>query len=1088
MTTTEKFQIIPDYFDNEEDCKRSLRNRPQTNPRYRGFTQTHFTAGDAQQFERYRDSTNGRVCLSSIDLQSNLFHNTPMKIEWDGYSNIPATSVQNTFNYIFNKFKKGIFIKIQNNKLKVFLPFSKANFTNEWGDRIRSDPKYGSMEGFIKSVAKKTRFPAGNINRFTKSWGGNNCLVRYEYPLLEGDAGTMNMKDMFNELCNNREVPDIEFFINRRDFPILKKDGTEPYNHIFDSETFPLLSHKYDKYSPILGGATTDNFADIPIPTWDDWQRANPNKNFPKTCKTPSITRIPWSDKKPTAVFRGGSTGCGVTQDTNPRLKVAYISKITPVEEGYPLIDAGITNWNVRPRKIQGSRYLQTIDIDSQPPLVSKMTPQEQSGYKYVINIDGHVTAFRLSLEMSFGSVILLAKSEYYIWYMKKLKPYEHYVPVKRDLSDLIEKIRWCRANDAQCQKIAINSLEFYNKYLRKNGIFDYLQKLLVGIKKQTGIYLYNYKTPLEFQIEKQMGENRIIRYPDTSKTLNDISIIPPQERSYSLLKGLEWVFNMIKDNDPENVSSHLNINNRIFESSHCEIFTGNIARYPVIIKQAKKNSNGEVCNDNENIHETFVGVNCINNVLQHIPNFVYILGSYETDNNVNVVIEKINGITFLEYLKGKDFDMDEYLFILIQLSLSLQVAQNICGFVHWDTMPWNIIIQRLPTPVTFDYVIGYNNIVRVKTKVIPVIIDYGKSHVIHDDIHYGMINMYKMSTVQDILSVLLSSVYEIINTRRLNQYDMGKLFKLINFISGSTFYPKTFNTVKDIINFIYNAKKFSVITTSDKYELENITPMDLVNFIMTLSKFPVKTTSEIKYTMDIGNSRQVFDFILSKNTTDRLKSYSDVFVRVKKCIIPQPDNLFFIYYVSQSFESQLTSLYYIMEYYLNQNNMDKRYYKGLFDNCIEYISRVYTSKIQHIQDQEVLFNMNKDRYSTLSMTEYSTETFLLPAEILYQINCINSIDEDLSAYKLIIEQVLSSSGKFKLNDKDKVYYINLFKDLIDINSVNMKTNIANKKTLLKTADSIYSNNLEHLNNINATCIQSYNQLCNEILSQTKSK
>ena len=121
-------------------------------------------------------------------------------------------------------------------------------------------------------------------------------------------------------------------------------------------------------------------------------------------------------------------------------------------------------------------------------------------------------------------------------------------------------------------------------------------------------------------------------------------------------------------------------------------------------------------------------------------------------------------------------------------------------------------------------------------------------------------------------------------------------------------------------------------------------------------------------------------------------------------------------------------------------------------------------------------------------MTEYSTETFLLPAEILYQINGINSIDEDLSAYKLIIEQVLSSSGKFKLNDKDKVYYINLFKDLIDINSVNMKTNIANKKTLLKTADSIYSNNLEHLNNINATCIQSYNQLCNEILSQTKSK
>ncbi len=42
---------------------------------------------------------------------------------------------------------------------------------------------------------------------------------------------------------------------------------------------------------------------------------------------------------------------------------------------------------------------------------VSPLTPEEQSKYKYIINIDGHVSAFRLSLEMSMGCCILLVKS-----------------------------------------------------------------------------------------------------------------------------------------------------------------------------------------------------------------------------------------------------------------------------------------------------------------------------------------------------------------------------------------------------------------------------------------------------------------------------------------------------------------------------------------------------------------------------------------------------------------------------------------------------------------------------------------------------
>ena len=77
----------------------------------------------------------------------------PSVISWSKYQNLDANSVDNTFNYIFNKFKKGIYIKIKDNELRVFLPFSKVNFINEWSHLIKYDrSKYSNMLEFIEKV------------------------------------------------------------------------------------------------------------------------------------------------------------------------------------------------------------------------------------------------------------------------------------------------------------------------------------------------------------------------------------------------------------------------------------------------------------------------------------------------------------------------------------------------------------------------------------------------------------------------------------------------------------------------------------------------------------------------------------------------------------------------------------------------------------------------------------------------------------------------------------------------------------------------------------------------------------------------
>ena len=64
MTTTEKFQVISDFFLSKEEYINSEKKDIQTNSRYVYFTQKHFTAGDEDQFEEFRDSKNYNVCSS----------------------------------------------------------------------------------------------------------------------------------------------------------------------------------------------------------------------------------------------------------------------------------------------------------------------------------------------------------------------------------------------------------------------------------------------------------------------------------------------------------------------------------------------------------------------------------------------------------------------------------------------------------------------------------------------------------------------------------------------------------------------------------------------------------------------------------------------------------------------------------------------------------------------------------------------------------------------------------------------------------------------------------------------------------------
>jgi len=1056
-TTTSHFQVKPDYFPSEKECQEAMRKKIVTNQRYApAFNQVHFTAGDIDQFETYRDKSNGILCQDIVIPKDNVFADTSFTF-WDKYKNLTPESTSNTFSYLFNKFKKGVFIKVKQGKLDVFLPFSNKNFVNEWSQYIRINPKYGNLLGFIKYVQSQTKYKffPNAVNKNIDTWYSNNCLVRYEFPINEGDTNVSIASDMFNTLCREREIPDMEFFVNRRDFPLLKNNGTEAYSNMFDSNNAKLVSHDYSTYCPILSMVTAENFADIPIPTGDDWARVSrtDNKFFEHTCgRTFDITPIPWKDKKAIAMFRGASTGCGVTIQTNPRLKVAFLSsqKQTDVD-GLPFLDAGITEWNVRPRKLKGEKYLVVPEIKSFPfPLVPRLTPQEQIEYKYLINIEGHVSAFRLSLELSSGSCVLLVESRYKIWFRNMIKPWVHYVPVKGDLSDLIEKIKWCKSHDKKCQKISENSMEFADKYLSKKGILDYLQSLLVSLKKANGVYMYN---TVKLTDVIRIREEEILSRENDRHLIENMYELPDGCRSYNYLKAIEYLLlrTVVKS---ENVK---------------EIF--NNKNTTVTLKKFLNFSYAQKITKVDITHEIFVG-SILNNLLKSIPNFCYTFMS----NDVNAIkiprtlhlTEYIEGQTFSEWIHSPNFSFPQYIFILLQLSLALHVAQKNYAFVHNDATPWNIILKKHILPLKIDYVIDCDTVYTVETDMIPVFIDTGRSHIVYENEHFGVVNVFSSSSIQDIFTILITSLYEI-SGYSLSNEDSKNVLYLANFITGTEYHRKKFENLGEMRYFLKKNKQLSVSLLTDKLDLKKKTPMDFVKYIIKNCPNGVTESSGSKFCYNVRNSKQIVDYTLAEDNDEKNMSYTETKQKIMSCPI-EDVSLLSTYYTAQTLLDNLNNLYPC----------------GNRDNKKKLIQR-YTKVISEKEPEPISYDIPDVVDINLDDT-----TFDIPENVLMLLEKVNKvvIKSDVTSYRGLLDGVLTYDRNiFVLPEELKKYYKNNFSKLFESENMGLKTMMANIVSLRYIAGYIANSNLELLNSLPKKCIfpqvESYINVFSKIRNET---
>ena len=104
--------------------------------------------------------------------------------------------------------------------------------------------------------------------------------------------------------------------------------------------------------------------------------------------------------------------------------------------------------------------------------------------YKYLIDIGGNGYSGRLKFLLFSKRPLLIVDRNYIEYFYDDLIPYEHYIPVKMDLSDLLEQVNWIKSNPEKSQEIANNAFNYAINNFTIDNLIDRVYYVYNNLKK----------------------------------------------------------------------------------------------------------------------------------------------------------------------------------------------------------------------------------------------------------------------------------------------------------------------------------------------------------------------------------------------------------------------------------------------------------------------------------------------------------------------------------------------------------------------------------------------------------------------------
>ncbi len=163
---------------------------------------------------------------------------------------------------------------------------------------------------------------------------------------------------------------------------------------------------------------------------------------------------LDWNARSDDIVWRGRLYGCsyfnyhpemaqnpGVSQ----RVRMAHLTKGTEVDFKF----------------VTGAWHDEVFNVVAHHGLAGGYIDESSwVNRKYAIDIDGVTNAWsNLFIRMKLGCCVFKVESDfgYRQWYYDKLVPFEHYIPIRKNLTDLWERIEWAKTHPKEARDIAMN-------------------------------------------------------------------------------------------------------------------------------------------------------------------------------------------------------------------------------------------------------------------------------------------------------------------------------------------------------------------------------------------------------------------------------------------------------------------------------------------------------------------------------------------------------------------------------------------------------------------------------------------------------
>lgn len=124
-----------------------------------------------------------------------------------------------------------------------------------------------------------------------------------------------------------------------------------------------------------------------------------------------------------------------------------------------------VTNWWNKHDKIDvGFSFICQNKEEYAKYVKGVQTVEEFLTHKYILSIEGNDKDSGINWKLNSNSLVFMPKPRSVSWLMEdQLIPNHHYILIKDDFSDLLERYEWCEANQEECKQIIKNA----NEYMR---------------------------------------------------------------------------------------------------------------------------------------------------------------------------------------------------------------------------------------------------------------------------------------------------------------------------------------------------------------------------------------------------------------------------------------------------------------------------------------------------------------------------------------------------------------------------------------------------------------------------------------------